>query len=539
MLKVLIADDENMICSLISQLIPWGEMGFEIIGMAHTGIDAFEIILDQKPDIIISDIRMPGYDGLELIKRTVEAGIEAEFVMISGFKQFEYAQRAMQYGVKYYLLKPIEEEKLQEIVLEIKDNITEKHEDIQYKNHLEIEVKETKDKMKKRFLTSMLFSNTNGLEMNLEDVNNINMEYSTDFSDGIFQAVFVKLDTSEGVEVNIDSLTDEMNKYIDELGRYCKEHITTYTHSGIIVLLNYDTHMEKAIYQQIESLYEKVKKYMDCFEGFSTLLGVGTKTHDFFQTSCCLKTAIEAVKFRIRYRDKGIICYDKYEFEPYDINVFVTPSKRQNFISCVESENIVAAEQYVMEEIRMIRQISAQYSPVLLFDALVIYASLLMEYCIEKEVVDEQLTESYKQWNMMVDNARSELALIGISRKFFRETLEHIAALKREQDIKPIRRVKQYIESNFMEDISLNQLAELVDMNASYLSSVFKKETGMTYSEYLICCRMEQAKKLLADSTDSVATVAEQSGYQDARYFSKQFAKQVGLKPSEYRKLYS
>ena len=123
MLKVVIADDEKMICSLISQLLDWKALDIEIVGMAYTGIDAFEMIITKEPDIVISDIRMPGYDGLELIKRIKEAGIEAEFVMISGFKQFEYAQNAMKYGVKYYLLKPIEEEKLLEIIQEIKETI--------------------------------------------------------------------------------------------------------------------------------------------------------------------------------------------------------------------------------------------------------------------------------------------------------------------------------------------------------------------------------------------------------------------------------
>ncbi|MDD3416898.1 MAG: response regulator [Lachnospiraceae bacterium] len=539
MLKVLIADDESMICSLISQLIDWNELGFEIVGIAHTGIDAFELIQEHKPNVIISDIRMPGYDGIELIKRTVESGINSEFIMISGFKQFEYAQKAMKFGVKYYLLKPIEEDKLREIVLEIKEGIVEKHKDSIYKNKLEIEVKATKDKMKKRFLTSMLFSNQNGMEMDLEDVNNINLEYSTEFQDGVYQAIFIKLDTNEEIEVNINSLIDEIDKYIAELGESCKEYITSSSHSGIITLLNYSENQKDEIEQQIEDLYTNIKNYIEYFKGFSVVIGVGAKTSDFFQTSTCLKTAIDAVKYRIKYRDVPIIYFDKYEFDSYDINLFITPSKRQGFIANVECEDYEQAEQYVMDEIRVIRSNTEKHSPVLLFDYIVIYASVFMEYCEKKEITDEKLVERYKQWNMLVDNARSEVTLIGITKKFFHETLEYISTVKREKDIKPVRKVKEYIEANYMEEISLIQLAELVNMNSSYLSSVFKKETGMLYSEYLTFCRMEQAKKMLAESADSIAEVAEKAGYQDSRYFSKQFAKQVGLKPSEYRKLYS
>lgn len=123
MLKVLITDDEQMICNLIANILDWEDMGFQIIGMANTGTDAFDIIQKEKPDVVISDIRMPGYDGIQLIQKTAEAGIQAVFVMISGYKQFEYAQNAMKYGVKYYLLKPISE--LEKIVHERKDRKTE------------------------------------------------------------------------------------------------------------------------------------------------------------------------------------------------------------------------------------------------------------------------------------------------------------------------------------------------------------------------------------------------------------------------------
>ena len=146
MLKVIIADDEKMICLLISQLLDWKELDFEIAGMAYTGIDAYQMIVEHRPDLVITDIRMPGYDGIELIKKVKEAGIQTEFIMISGFKQFEYAQNAMKYGVKYYLLKPIEEDKLLEIVQEIRQDIYDRIKHRMYESNLETEVKETREK---------------------------------------------------------------------------------------------------------------------------------------------------------------------------------------------------------------------------------------------------------------------------------------------------------------------------------------------------------------------------------------------------------
>ena len=274
MLKVVIADDEKMICSLISQLLDWKALDIEIVGMAYTGIDAFEMIITKEPDIVISDIRMPGYDGLELIKRIKEAGIEVEFVMISGFKQFEYAQNAMKYGVKYYLLKPIEEEKLLEIIQEIKETIQKKKAHDIYEKELKLEVKEARDKMKKRFLTSIL-SQQNFETEGTADHQIINTEYNTSFKEGIFQAVFVKLDTEKEVEDGNNSIIDKIEKKVTLLEEVCEEYITTRVHSGIIVLMNYQVDQEIVIKQKIEELYDDIKRDVDKFKEFFVFLGVG------------------------------------------------------------------------------------------------------------------------------------------------------------------------------------------------------------------------------------------------------------------------
>ena len=163
----------------------------------------------------------------------------------------------------------------------------------------------------------------------------------------------------------------------------------------------------------------------------------------------------------------------------------------------------------------------------------------MTDYCKQQDLYSEEYERNLKKWNVSTDNIRSEKMLLAVTEELIRETLEYAAEEKKSKDIKPIGEIKKYIEENYMEEISLGQLAELVDMNASYLSSVFKKETGMTYSEYLILCRVKQASRLLVETNLSIGEIAHQSGYQDARYFSKQFSKQVGLKPSEYRKLYS
>ena len=103
--KVLIVDDEPKVCQLICELIDWKAFDMEIAGTAHDGFNALNLVIELEPDIIITDIRMPGYDGLELINRIKESGSDAEIIIISGYSHFEYAQRAIKYGIEEYLLK--------------------------------------------------------------------------------------------------------------------------------------------------------------------------------------------------------------------------------------------------------------------------------------------------------------------------------------------------------------------------------------------------------------------------------------------------
>ena len=125
-LKVVIADDEVRICQLIQALVNWEEMGMEIAGTANNGIDACEVIEKVCPDILITDIRMPGCSGLELIEKIKKTKPELEIIIISGYAHFEYAQQAIRYGVGYYLLKPINKVELMGILEKLKNKIGER-----------------------------------------------------------------------------------------------------------------------------------------------------------------------------------------------------------------------------------------------------------------------------------------------------------------------------------------------------------------------------------------------------------------------------
>ena len=122
MIKVLIADDELKICDLIFNLVDWAALDMSVIAVAHDGKETIEIIKSDMPDIVITDIRMPGYNGVDIIRIGKEYNPDMQFIIISGYSQFEYAQNAIHYGVSDYLLKPVKESELTAALVKIKNN---------------------------------------------------------------------------------------------------------------------------------------------------------------------------------------------------------------------------------------------------------------------------------------------------------------------------------------------------------------------------------------------------------------------------------
>ena len=119
MYKLLIIDDEEDICRAIAALVDWNKLGICLIGICLDGVEGYHMILDEAPDIVLTDIEMPGISGLDLIERISTTNLQTEFVILSGYDQFEYAKRAMKCGVRHYLLKPCDEEQILDCMAQV------------------------------------------------------------------------------------------------------------------------------------------------------------------------------------------------------------------------------------------------------------------------------------------------------------------------------------------------------------------------------------------------------------------------------------
>jgi|GEM_PF-6199687 len=192
MIRVIIADDEIRVCKLIIKLIDWDKLGMLIVGTASNGIEALELIEKENPDIVITDIRMPGYDGLEMIEKAKMLNNDLEFIIISGYGQFEYAKKGIDFGVKDYLLKPINKDDLLKALIKVGEHVQKKKGQINLEKEYELIIKNGADKIREAFLNNLIFFNTESFkEYTLSEVNE---NYHFNFQEGIFSIVALKID---------------------------------------------------------------------------------------------------------------------------------------------------------------------------------------------------------------------------------------------------------------------------------------------------------------------------------------------------------
>ena len=182
-MKVIIVDDEKKICQLIQFLVDWEKMGLEVAGVAYNGIDALRLVEELEPAIIITDIKMPGCDGLELIQQVQQRKQDIHFIIISGYQDFEYARKAIRYGVRDYLSKPVQKDELEETLQRVAAERLENQEHEQNVNILRNKVQQQSTQIKQTFLKNLVSQELDDLQC--RDLSQSTADTTAGFSQGV------------------------------------------------------------------------------------------------------------------------------------------------------------------------------------------------------------------------------------------------------------------------------------------------------------------------------------------------------------------
>lgn len=526
MYRVIIADDEEKICVLLNNSIQWEELDLELCCICHDGLTLQKEIERWQPDILVTDICMPGMNAIDLIRDMREKKNQAKIVIVSGYRQFEYAREALKYGVDNYLLKPIDEDELNEALKKICLEIQVEKDEIS-----SADVDKIKDTLQSFFLQDIRNNADMGNDFNLSDLNH---KYYVDFKMGLFRVIYVKIDICDkNIEkYNLQIIKDKIrSKCMGSISKFHYDTIVSYVQSGCIFTVNYGSEKEGQIRQLTKNVLEDARQAVSLFSGLSITVGVGKKYSEIPQILDSYREAMNAVIYRIISNiSKVYMAEDK---ETAYKSSYLSEEDKKSLNRIFELCNAELFRQKLEDIVREQRK-----------DVLVLYkileeCVLLFYNTIDSEDPVVSAAGEGKELLYEMDNTLTVAGLVEVIENGIYSQMIRIAEARREKGYRPIREAKEYVKKHYASKIKLEDVANEVSLNPAYFSSIFSKEEGVTFVEWVNNYRIEAAKDILRKGDCTVAETCEIVGIGNQRYFSKLFKSKVGIKPAEYRKLYN
>lgn len=517
-----IADDEKYICSLVKSLIHWEEHGLALLGMFGNGDDVLTQFERQAPDLLICDIEMPGTDGLGLIKAVTSRWPACRIIVISGFRNFEYAHTAMQSGVTHYLLKPIDGDELNEAIRAVMA-------DAAGPSGIASAVGEQSVRL--GFADALL----SGAPIT-EDLRQIDQRYHYRFAPGRFTALKVVF-ADEGSHPDtlpwVHSVFSEQAK--PRLQDFCTEvEIYRLTLFSALAVLNYPAE-EVYLNSVLDKLLRGVLVDFSARTQYRFSVGVSLPAADIRQLPACVQSAGAAVCARL-YAPERVIYYadpTRAPNRPFDLDA----AGRMELNSCLEAIDLPRLERWINGCFASYdKQFRHAPEQAFAFCHRVTELAAVRFDALDIPVPDK--TAFVKQADVAFEGCATVDAL---RRALFRAIEEEVTARlsqRQQNSVAYVQQAKSWIAQHYAEDVTLEVLAEKLHISAVYLSILFKNVTGMNFSKYLTSVRMERAKELLKHCDMNLGQIAQAVGYDSANYFSSVFRRVTGLKPSEYRRLH-
>lgn len=516
-IKVLIVDDEYLERTLIKLGTDWVKNSFDIIGEADSGEAALQIIESSKPDIVFTDICMPFMDGLELTQKIRENYSNIKIVIITGHRDFEYAQKAVKYGVTDFLLKPINSEEILKTALNLKKIIEEERKIDQEYSLLKNQVKESNSILKQKFLKKLIFG-----QINYDETYPKLMSYNLNcLAD---ENLCISIRVSEDKKLDID---EALKAALSEIKDY-ESCLTSDNELTIIFSFVQDIHQYDIIY---EKLMKELKDKLRC----EVTIGVGNVHKGIKGMQLSYKEAVEAIKARVIYDKNQVIFYKYIKTGKIDIkDIYDIDWKELTFYikNGLKEKSIDFINKYIskLAESRNIDVDAVRVASANIISIIITILSDMGKKISSAAVEDSDIYNKISKIDTLKD---MRLVLIEFIDKIM--NLTNSSNSRKTNEL--VEKVKLFIEENYSDpNLNLTDIASKFYVNQSYLSRVFKAESNEGISDYIGKLRINKSIEYLKKTNLKAYEIAEKVGICDPHYFSICFKKYTGKSVNEYKK---
>ena len=532
-IKVFLVEDEMVIRNGIVKSINWEKEGYRLVGEASDGELAYPMILKEKPDILLTDIKMPFMDGLELSRLVKQELPDTKILIFSGYDEFEYAKEAIRIGVTEYLLKPVPSEQLLEVMRRISKQIEQDREEREILRQYQEDMKENVERERQNFFSHVIRG-----EVSIGEAVKNGKKYGMDLSAGFYSIILFKIfSTPEEniVSEHIWKICEKIETKVDEIpyAYYFQRGI-----DGWVFLLTAESK---------EQMEERQKNLCDCLaeimknerkvEYFG---GIGKPVERIRNLGQSFRDAerIFAERFTRQSNQflSGFEKMDVYKDDEFQIKDLGDVGKSREMIEKFlnngtkeELEEFMDTYFIRMKEDKLQSTLMRQY---IIMDIYIV----IMSFCEKIDAVNHDYQQETEKLKSTIQNMNSVSEIRSYITYMLNQAIELRDSISKKRYADIIKAAEKMISEHYMsEEISLNSVADSVGMSPSYFSSVFSKESGKTFVEFLTETRMEKAKELLMCSALKTSEIGYEVGYKDPHYFSYIFKKTQGCSPKDYR----
>jgi len=528
MYKIMIVDDEEIVRRSIVNIINWNDIGFELPTQACDGVEALALALAQKPDIIIADIKMPNMDGLELASKVKELLPDTQVIIFSGHDEFKYAQESISLGVLDYILKPIGSVKLTNKLKEIRDKLDQDFQKRHYFVKIQEQLHHSLPLLKESFFNGLVCSPNNSIysasRMHTLDITLSSGPYVTAIVAPDLDCIAAnQIDVYQFAFKNIafETLGDTHPFFTDSMGRLVI----------IFSMGSFPKHYQtrEMIIDTLSVLHKAILLYVEV----SATIGIGSlvaETQDLYRSYNDANTALDCQYLL----GKGKV-YDFYDLNFKEPEFFYPFDENANFVNAIKTNDhlgIAHALDHISDKLKTRSQLSMPNIKFVFIELITNLTKLLAEAKPVPKELWHQCLHLYTSIEQLdtIDKIAKVIHPIAVN------IAVHLNSLWLTSSNNLILKAKSFVQEQFNDEmLSLNTVADHINVSSGYLSAIFKKETGINFSNYLTQLRMEKAMQLLATTDKNVYEIAFETGFSNPHYFSISFKKFTKLSPSEYR----
>lgn len=528
--SVLLVDDEEDVVEAIIQKIDWGGLGYSLLGYAKNGLEALEIAEEKQVDVVLTDIKMPYMDGLTLSHKLKELYPSVKIIIFSGFDEFEYAKEAIRLEAEEYMLKPVDSAELSRIFKKVHERLDEEFDEKQNINRLKNYYMESLPILQESFYTSLIEGN-----VRQEDLERTMLDYQITLPGKLYCIVVLHNSISLSPEgINPVLISMSIRKLAEErLSKNWQARFFTYLGNTVVI-----TQMEKEedsyrLTDELETLCRMAKHVCNA----TITAGVGKTVSSLMDLPLSYMGARDAVAYRVIYgRGKAIAVSDINPEEKENRSLNRELLDEERLLDIYRSIRMASKEE-LFKDIDLYIKNSSLENP-----SLQEYQFFLMDLVtnIHKFLLSNQLDAGLifpKEEDVYQKVQQFNLSELSVWMKQICEKIQVVIQEKRSDKTKSfVKKAVEHVHSHYMDkDLSVEALSFELHVSAAYFSTVFKKETGKSFINYLTDYRMEKALRLLVEEEEKTYIIAESVGYSDPNYFSYAFKKKFGMSPSKYK----